>query len=162
MIETVESLAAARHPVKTAQASPVTHINASPPPARLDSGLHNLWEVIMDSRIRVEAQAARATHYFGIMRTVCFVEVGLLAIMVFGDTSGHVLALWALILGTAVYAIVAGDQALSDIRALRDSMDEETALTPYGQAAKRVDYRLLRWINVTANAVIALALLASV
>jgi len=116
----------------------------------------------MDSRIRADLQLARSAHYIDIIRTVCFVEVGLLAIIVFGTAAGHEPALWALILGTAIYAIVAGDQALSDLKALRDSMDEETARSPYGKVALKSDYRLYRWLNVAVNAIIALALLAGV
>jgi len=115
----------------------------------------------MDRQIRAQSQAARGNHYFDIMRTVCFVEVGLLAIIVFGDIANHLIALWALIIGTGIYAVVGGDQALHDIEGLRNSMDEETARSPYGKTALKVNYTRIRILSGLMNGVIALALLVS-
>ena len=116
----------------------------------------------MDQNNRITAQVARGSHYFSIMRTSIFAEVAVAAIIVLGDTSGHTFALQAIIVGLAIFAVLAGDTALKDIKNLVSDMDDETASSSYGKGAQATPYPALRAISAVVHILIAIALLISI
>lgn len=116
----------------------------------------------MDQNISITVQVARGNHYFSIMRTSIFAEAGVAAIIVLGDASGHTLALQAIIVGLAIFAVLAGDTALKDIKNLISDMDDETASSNFGKGAQATPYSALRAISAVVHILIAIALLASI
>lgn len=116
----------------------------------------------MDTQLRTTIQVARGNHYFWIMRTSIFAEVAIAAVIVLGETSGHTLGLQALIIGVALFAVLAGDTALKDISNLIKDMDGGTAGTTFGKATQATPYPVLRGISAAVHVLIALALLVSI
>ena len=79
-----------------------------------------------------------------------------------GDASGHTLALQAIIVAVAIFAVLAGDTALKDISNLGTDMDEETASTAYGKGLQSTPYPVLRAISAILHVAIAVALFLSI
>ena len=115
----------------------------------------------MNSDQRIRLALERANHYYLIMLTVLLSDVILAGIIAFTGGGEARLALAAIIVGVGLYGVLGGDPALRDLANLRDSMDEETASTPYGKGAKASPIGAFRAISALVSAVLALALLLS-
>lgn len=115
----------------------------------------------MDSTTRAAIAASRGAHYFDILRTVHFGNIALAAIIVFADTANYKIALGAVTIGLAVFGTLAGDSALKDLQNLRESMDEETAGSPFGKGQQGTPYGVFRVLSAAVIIIVALALLFS-
>lgn len=115
----------------------------------------------MDITTRATIAGYRGTHYFDILRTVHFGNVALAAIIVFGDTTNYKIAMAAVIIALAIFGTLAGDSALKDLQNLRESMDEETANSPFGKGQQGTPYSIYRFLSAAVIIIVALALLFS-
>jgi hypothetical protein len=101
---------------------------------------------------RTTLSLARTSHYYDIMRTTMFVFAAIAAVHHLG-AGGYSSGLTMLIIAVTAYGILAGGAALEDMINLRDDMDDATAATTYGRAAKA---RNLPKLQMASNVLIGL------
>ncbi len=116
----------------------------------------------MDQNLRTTATMSRGNHYLSIMRTSIFAEIAVAAVIVLGNASGGALALQAIVVGVAIFAVLAGDAALKDISNLDADMDEKMASSNYGSGLRSVPFPVLRAISAVVHILIAAALFISI
>ena len=107
----------------------------------------------MDRDQRITLVTARASDYFGIMRTTMFGFIAVAAVLEFGS-GGFSLPLLAIVIALTVYGVLAGGTALEDIIAIRDDMDDEMATTAYGSGVRARNIPMLKNISAGLMALI--------
>jgi len=113
----------------------------------------------MDPHIRVRLHASRASDLFNIYKTAFFAYVGVIAVTAATDAAP--LAVGAATIGVAIFGILAADAAMKDLGNLRESMEQETRNTPYGEGYARTPYPAFRALTAVIHVGIAGSILLS-